>query len=245
MIIIDNRADNLKNTNTDKMNFDQLMCIIENDKDGNAFYILDEKAILKNIFPFTEELKTIGRCKYHVEDAFTHMNMVYKVFKQVQYGKIVIQNFNQGTFCRKIQNYNLWDILALAGFTHDIGKYKSYKNEDGKVSFINHEIIGEYIVSDVLQKLKAPKAVEQVVCSIVKAHMYPLKLFKVQNDKNQYEEFLKEFVDNYSEYIMYILILSFCDIWATSLYYDPENEAECYKKFIEELLIKVKRCRNI
>lgn len=240
MIVIDSRTDNPKSIGNDKISFDQLMYIIQNDKEGNAFYTLDEKAILKNIFPFIEELKTIGKCKYHVEDVFTHINTVYKVLKQVQYKEIVIQNFNPEAFCISIQNYKLWDILALSAFAHDIGKYVSYKNENGKVSFVNHEIIGQKITREVLQKLNAPKEVEQIVCSIVKAHMYPLKLFKLRNEKNKFENILKEFNENYSEYIIYILIVSFCDIWATDLYYDPENESQYYKSFIEELMKKIK-----
>lgn len=225
----------------EKIDFDKLMNVIHMDKDGTAFQILDKKDILKSVFPFIEELKIIGKCRYHAEDAFTHMNMVYKIFKKVEYGKIEVKNFKTEDFNIKIQKYELYDILALAAFVHDIGKFKSYKSENGKVSFTDHEIIGEKIIIDVLQSFNVCKEVEQLISSVVRAHMYPLKLFKVRTEADKYSRILKEFKSDYGKYINYILIVSFCDIWATSIYYDPENEAEKYKKFIEGLLEKSKR----
>lgn len=237
-----NNKNGANDLNQVQMNFDMIMGIINEDTEGTAFEILDQNGILKNVLPYTEELKTIGKCKYHVEDAFTHMNTVYKVFKQVQHGEIIIKNLKLEQLNKSIQKYKMYDLLAFSAFVHDIGKYKSYKNENGRVSFVNHEIIGEEIVKELLRKFNVSEDAEQLICSIVKAHMYPLKLFKVRSEINKYSELLEEFIKSYYEYRMYILVVSFCDIWATSIYYDPENEAKYYKKFIEELLIKVLNC---
>lgn len=216
--------------------FNKLMEIIALDKEGVAFEVLDQYLVLKNILPYVEESKTIGKCKYHVEDVFTHMNTVYEIFKELENEKIVLEGFKFNSLNGKAGKYDLADVIALAGFLHDIGKYKSYSKTEDKISFANHQIIGEEIMQNVLDKYSVDKGVKDIICNIIKAHMYPLRLFKQQEEPENYRETLKEFIENYEDYLVYILIISFCDIWATCLYYDPEKQAEKYKQFIEKLL---------
>lgn len=218
--------------------FDMLMEVIAIDKTGAVFEVLDQYLILKNILPYIEESKTIGKCKYHVEDVFTHMNTVYKIFKEIENEKIILKGFNFKSLNIKVDKYNLCDIIAIAGFVHDIGKYESYNKTGEKISFANHQIAGAKIMQPVLDKYSVDKKVQKIICNIVEAHMYPLRLFKAKDEPLEFQEILKEFIENYKGYVVYILIVSFCDIWATCLFYDPENQAEKYKEFIEKLLVQ-------
>lgn len=230
---------NLNNVSGSEV-FSKLMDIINIDEQGVAFEVLDQYFVLKNIIPFTDELKTVGKCKYHVEDVFTHINTAYKIFKEIQYGKISIKNLDRECFFNKINDYNIGDVLALATFVHDIGKYKSYKKEGKNISFIGHEIIGEEIVKDFCKKYNVSNAISDIISNIVRGHMYPLKLFKVRNNIDDYKSIKKEFLQKYKDCALYIIIVSFCDIIATSLYYDPDNQQQDYKIFIEKLLEEYK-----
>ncbi|UZW14417.1 HD domain-containing protein [Clostridium pasteurianum] len=214
----------------------ELMNIINADKTGVAFNVLDQYSILENLLPYINELKSIGKCKYHIEDVFTHMNTSYEVLKDIQYGKIKLKGLDIDIFNRNIDGYNLIDFLALTVFLHDIGKYKTYKKDNIKVSFINHDVVGKDIMKDVCKELYIPKAAEDIICNVIEAHMYPLKLFNIKDDIQEFNKELNLFINRYGEYYIYITIASYCDIIATTTYYDPDNKAEEYKSFIEKLL---------
>lgn len=214
----------------------ELMYIINIDENGVAFNILDQYSVLENLLPYIKELKTIGKCKYHLEDTFTHMNTSYATLKEIQSERTKIEGLDTGILNKYINGYKVIDFLALAIFVHDIGKFESYKKDGHKVSFVGHEITGEKIMKNICKKLNMPKEAEQLICTVVKAHMYPLKLFKIKDNENEFNKVLNKFFNDYSEYIIYILIASYCDILSTAMYYDPENQAEKYKHFIEKLI---------
>ncbi|WP_010238821.1 HD domain-containing protein [Clostridium arbusti] len=214
----------------------ELMHIISIDKNGVAFHILDQYSILQNLLPYIKELKTIGKCKYHVEDTFTHMNDAYEILKEIQYGRVNLDGLNRDIFKKRMDGYKLIDILAFAVFVHDIGKFETYKKKAGKVSFIGHDIVGEKIMREVCKKLNIPKKMEDLICTVIKAHMYPLKLFKIKSNQDEFNKELDKFFIDYKEYSEYIFIASYCDILSTTMYYDSENQGEEYKLFIERFL---------
>lgn len=214
--------------------FHELMHIISCDEQGNAFDIMDSYGILKNILPYIEEHKTIGMCKYHVEDAFTHMNEAYKIFKEFCAGEIQINNFNLDTLNKYIGEFKLKDYLAFATFNHDIGKYSSYKKLNDKVSFINHDKKGGEIIKEFCNFWGFPKEAKNIIINTVEGHMYPLGLFK--SNLKDYKKSFYKFFNKYEEFVPYILVISFCDIYATTNFNPVENEIQRYTKFIEKLL---------
>ncbi|MBT3273737.1 MAG: HD domain-containing protein [Spirochaetales bacterium] len=63
--------------------------------------------------------------------------------------------------------------LRLAALFHDIGKPSAKKQlEDGTVVFHNHDLISAKISSQILTRLKYPKAVEKKVAHLIKNHMF-------------------------------------------------------------------------
>ncbi|WP_410506307.1 HD domain-containing protein [Haloimpatiens sp. FM7315] len=220
--------------------FHEIMKIINLDKNAVAFDVMDSYSILSNLIPYIEENKKIGKCKYHLEDAFTHMNMVYKIFKEIVLGKISINGFDFKILNNKIGDYSIKDYLAFAAFNHDIGKSLSYRKNGGKVSFKNHEVIGAKLIEEFCDYLKFPKAATRIVKDTVDGHMRPLKLFKEKSRKNYFD-----FFKTYEDRVPYILLISFCDVYATHSIYDPNNQMEVYNKFIEELVLEFQIYKDI
>jgi poly(A) polymerase len=218
--------------------FRELMLIIKEDQSGSAFEIMDDYGILKNIMPYIDELKTIGKCKYHVEDVFTHMNLTYGVFKDILKGKMNLKGLDLSVFEVKIGEFELSEYLGLACFMHDIGKYEAYKKENNKISFHGHDIKGAEICKNFCNNLKFPKKAENYIENIVRGHMYPLGLFKngsLNNRKAVYKFFYR-----YDGYVIGILVTAFCDNYATRMNLDRENEKERFKAFIERMLKEYK-----
>lgn len=213
--------------------FNEFIKVIESDKNGNAFDILDNMMVLKYIFPSIEKLKVIGRCKYHVVDAFTHMNTTYSTFKDLLNNKLQLEIDFKQYLNKKISLYKYENFLAISAFVHDIGKSQSYKKEGDKVSFEGHDYAGAEICEGIFESLGFPKDAIALIKNIVKGHMYPLALYKstLSDSKKSYFKFFSK----YKEYIPYILLISYCDFYATQLYLGINKEMEEYKDFIIRL----------
>jgi poly(A) polymerase len=226
------QAANLKACKKERLQM-EFMKLIEADIAGMAFDMLNNYGILKYILPYIEDLKTVGKCEYHLEDAYCHMNKTYMSFKEFLEGRISIEGIDKSQFSSKIGSFEKGSFAALAAFCHDIGKYKSYKTKEGKVSFIGHEKVGAKIMMLICTELSLSKSATKLIVNMIEAHMYPLRLYK-NNQQNEREAYYK-FFTKYDEFIPEILTLSFCDIYATLSYYDPQNNLLKYKVFIERL----------
>nr|WP_206154811.1 HD domain-containing protein [Clostridium muellerianum] len=213
--------------------FNEFMNLVQIDSNGKALEFLDNYNILKYIFPYVEELKTIGKCKHHAEDAFTHMNLTYEIFKDIINGKIQIKGFDLGCLENYISNFKIKDYVSVACFLHDIGKFKCYKEEEDSVSFLDHEKEGSKIVNDICLDMKFPKISIELMVKLVEAHMCPLGIFKM--DESKRKEAAYKFFDKYNEYVYFILILSFCDNYATYDYLSGDSKQN-YKNFIEDMI---------
>lgn len=214
--------------------FNEFIEIVREDKNGIAFEELDKYGVLKELLPYIDELKTIGKCKYHIEDAFTHMNLVYLNSKELLRGVLRVKGLDLNIFGCKLGQIPISIYFSLAAFCHDIGKAKCYKKVDDKVSFIGHDKEGAKIMKEVCNNLGLPKKAERFITTLIEAHMYPLSLCK-NNIKNYKKSFYK-FFSRYEGYIPYILALSYCDMHATKMLYDPDNEENLFKEYIEKLL---------
>lgn len=218
--------------------FSEFMKIISCDEFGEAFSMLDNLGVLKALIPYIEEHKTIGKCKYHVEDAFTHMNAAYKAFKDLIKGQIKLEGADLRLLERRVGDFTLEDYIAFGVFNHDIGKYLCYREEGGKVSFLNHEKVGAKIINEFCDFWKFPKEGTRIITKLVEGHMYPLGLFK--SNLKDYKKSFYKFFRKYEDVIPYILMTSLCDMYATTIFTNTYSEWEIYKKFIEKLLEEYK-----
>lgn len=230
-------ASQLKNCDQGRV-FNEFMNLIKIDSEGKAFEFLDNYNVLKNIFPYMDELKTVGKCKYHEEDAFTHMNLTYEAFRDIIKGRIEIEGFNLDDLENYIGNFKLKEYVGIACFLHDIGKFKCYKEKENNVSFLNHEKEGAEIVNTICKDMKFPEKAAELIEELVESHMGPLGISKV--DQNEKKEAYYKFFKKYNENVPFILILSFCDNYATYDFLSENNKKQQFKEFIEDMLIQYK-----
>ncbi len=218
--------------------FNEFMNLIEIDTEGRAFEFLDDYNVLRNLFPYIDELKTIGKCKYHTKDVFTHMNLTYGVYKDVLKGKIAVKGFELTKLEDVIGNFSIKEYIGIACFLHDIGKFKCYKEEGNNVSFIDHENAGAEIGYNICESMRFPKKASELIKNIIEAHMYALGFFKDSIHEKR-KEFYR-FFERYNKYVPFILLVSFCDNYATNMLLDLDDEKEKYKEFIENMYMEYK-----
>jgi poly(A) polymerase len=214
--------------------FNYIMKHIHEDNDGKIFEVWDKDDTLNHLLPYMEELKTIGKCKYHIDDAFTHMNYVYKNFKAFLRGEIIIDGISPKMFSRSIEGFSVGDYISLVAFTHDIGKYKAFRNQRGDISFKNHELIGAEIMEEVCTRYNFPKGARDIVVKCIQAHMYPLNISK----STEAQSIMKEFFEKYKDNVPYILALAYCDLEGKRLYEDKIEEKNHYRKMIEKIFFE-------
>lgn len=224
--------------------FNELMSIIQWDKDGRAFELLDNYHILEYIIPYVNELKTIGKCKYHLEDTFTHMDLTYKTCKELLNGTIGIKNYDWRQLDEKIGNFSMREYIAFSCFVQDIGKYLCYQYRDEVISFCDHEKAGVEIMEQKCKELKFPKEALNIVTCVIRNHMVPVELFNMRQ-KGIFDKKLYEFFHLNSKYIPFILIASFCDVYASKLINDPCDEKNSFLEFIEKLFILYNKYTDI
>lgn len=211
--------------------FSELMKIISVDKEGNAFYTLDNLMILDKLLPDINRLKVIGRSDYDTVDVFTHMNTAYQSF--IRSNKF--DSYLKGS----IEGVQIRDYVAFATFIHDIGKANTYKKQEQKISFIGHETYGAEITGKILDTLGFPNKAIELIKNIVEGHMYPFQLFK--NETNGEIKTKIKFFDKFKQYAPIILIVSYFNVYAIKSYEGNNDEIKQYEIFIDKVLSNMKK----
>lgn len=221
--------------------FIELMKIIEEDRDAACFSIMDELGVLECIILYSKENKSLGNCKHHFEDDFNHSIMTYKAFNSFLKGQIGLEIHAEGLYKDNISFFSLKHYQSLATFICGIEKYICYNKKDNKISFYDHQIKGGGDINSFLHDYGFPKKAEKFISNLVLGYMEPPILFKNRGGKNHYLKFFRK----YQDYAPYIIILSFCDIYAARLCHDPDDEIVSYRIFMENLYAEFIKYKNI
>jgi tRNA nucleotidyltransferase/poly(A) polymerase len=137
---------------------DEINKILTQPNPSQAFKTLDDIGLLSEILPEIANLKGLAQPeKYHTKDVFGHtLDVLDRVKNDL--------------------------VLRISALFHDAGKSVSYKNENGKISFIGHERQSCLISQNALKNLKYPKDIISRVCRIIENHMYPKMYEKKWSD---------------------------------------------------------------
>jgi tRNA nucleotidyltransferase/poly(A) polymerase len=145
---------------------DELNKILIVKKPSQAFGVMDDINLLEEILPEVARLKNLEQpAKYHVDDVFTHSL------------KVLDRTRNELT-------------LRMAALLHDVGKFRTYKKDSGKISFLGHSDESAKDAEIVLKRLKYPKDFIGRVVAIIRNHMYP-KMYNKQWSDGAIRRFVK------------------------------------------------------
>lgn len=127
---------------------EELNYILMADKPSKAFIMMEDLDLLKEILPEIDRLKSVLQPeKYHDNDVFTHtLNVLDRTEKDL--------------------------ILRMAALLHDIGKYKTYTEENGEIHFYGHEKESAIEAEEILKRLRYSKDFSNQVVSVISNHMH-------------------------------------------------------------------------
>ncbi|MBP2028064.1 poly(A) polymerase [Acetoanaerobium pronyense] len=222
------------------------------DQKESAYYInlMDRHiGMLKYIFPEIEPMKSVGECKYHVVDSFTHSVYTLKIAEKV----INTEGFFERHIKKAYEEHmsEIMDsgikrlsLLKLGAFFHDVGKPAAkFIDETGRTRFRGHEIVGAEILEKMGERLGLSQRETKILADYSKLHMFPLVIYKnndVSGDTlyNMFSQTKRETLD--------ILLIGYADIVSTRKLLDPEEEMGNFKVYIEYIANNyVTRCLPI
>ncbi|QEK13391.1 CCA tRNA nucleotidyltransferase [Crassaminicella thermophila] len=234
-----------------KKNAQKILSLDWKDISKELFYILGEKRtyyyiqimdkelhLFDKLFPEIIPMKEVGRCDYHVVDAWTHSLYALKEIESIIYANGYFEYHLRCEYEKHIEKifsngHTRMQLVKLATLFHDIGKPKAcWIDEKGKTRFRGHEILGVEIIEKIADRLQLNQEEKWYLSKMVKEHMWPLGLYK-RNDvsgKTTYDLF-----KNLKEDTLDVLLISLADIISTRKLLYPNEEMGMYKIHIEYL----------
>ena len=172
---INQNASQINNISSERIVYEMLK-FFEGKYSNIAFLDLQYNQLLKELFPFVEELKKVPPNLHHHLCLFHHSietsNQIQKFYDSSSAN--IKAHFNE------IFSYNISRLahIKLAGFLHDIGKPKTWviEKDTQRHRFIKHDEVGSELVVPYLTMLKFPKKAIRYVEKMIKHHIYPSSL---------------------------------------------------------------------
>lgn len=213
---------------------DELFKILKFKNSYDYIQMLDDIGVIEKIFPIMKDMKSIGKCKYHLVDAYTHSTLTLK-FLEDRY-----QELYDTKWGNKIKEYleenigtsKRLEVLKLAAFLHDIGKVKAFKDIDGKITFKGHDVTGIDEFNSILKRLPMSNSKAALIKSVIKGHMRILGFFKQGASDKALYKLIKDFGINLPS----VLIASLYDVLATRSLLDENGESDKYYEYVINLM---------
>ncbi|MBP9716920.1 MAG: HD domain-containing protein [Candidatus Levybacteria bacterium] len=131
---------------------DELLKILASENPSKGILLLKDAGLLKFIIPELLEGINVSQVRpgrHHTTDVFTHNIMSLK-------------------YCPSVD-----PIVRFATLIHDVGKPKVRgEDNDGLVTFYNHEVAGAKLAYEICERLKFSKIERNRVISLIRWHMF-------------------------------------------------------------------------
>lgn len=230
--LIKEKANLIKNISSERI-MHEIYIILKSKESFKYIRLMDELGLMDAIFPEVYKMKDIGKCYYHVLDAWHHSiktveeyeNIIEDLRFPVDISKMICEYLDKDLSSGK----KIRDILKLAALFHDIGKPESiYIDAENHIHFYNHDIKGEKVLSGITRRMKMGKKESSLIKKMVLYHMNPLSIY-VNGISNK--PLFKLFSDLEDDSIG-CLLLSQADVVSTRVAADRLSDAEHYRDFI-------------
>ncbi len=144
---------------------DEFLKMLASPFPAEAIELLDETNLLRYILPELLEGKGVEQGGHHTTDVWTHS-------------------------LDALRNSPSQDpIVRLATLLHDVAKPRTYKVQDGKPTFYNHEIVGSRVAKDIAQRLRLSKQEVERIFALVRYHMF---YYQPQNTDASIRRFMRK-----------------------------------------------------
>jgi tRNA nucleotidyltransferase (CCA-adding enzyme) len=133
---------------------DEFLKMLNSQYPAEAIELLEETGLLHYILPELREGKNIDQAGHHTTDVWTHSLDALRTCPSHD------------------------PIVRLATLLHDVGKPRTFKVIDNKITFYNHEIVGARMVKEIGRRLRLSKTDIDRLYVLVRYHMFHYQPFE-------------------------------------------------------------------
>jgi poly(A) polymerase len=225
----------LKKSSPERLTY-ELFRIIKSSKSAPVMRKLYERGILQVLIPHFDRLREVkDQGERHIypldEHTFKTLEFMEKVLEE-RY-RYLPEGFKESIGKRRILGeFTDIELLKWSALLHDIGKPVTFEIREGKVTFYNHDKVGEEIVKEIGNNLRWGKEATQFVAKLVRFHLRPFYL-RDSREKGQLKDRGRaRFWKDCGDIAPHLFLLSIADSMASG---DKEGEIEALLETIRDL----------
>ncbi|OGJ37824.1 MAG: hypothetical protein A2383_01920 [Candidatus Pacebacteria bacterium RIFOXYB1_FULL_39_46] len=144
---------------------DEFFKILSSPLPKQGIELMDQVGLLEFIMPELLEGKEVEQGGHHNTDVWTH-------------------SLDSVDHCPSLD-----PVVRLATLLHDIGKPRTQKVIEGKITFYNHEIVGSRLAAKIAQRLRLSKKDSERLFILVRYHMFH---YQPQNTDASIRRFMRK-----------------------------------------------------
>ncbi len=223
----------------------ELFRIMRSPRSSEVVKRLYENRILETLIPEIGRLKEVrDQGKNHIYPLDTHTLKTLEEMERVieEKERYLREEELRGIGKIKIMGeFTDLELLKWSALLHDIGKPHTFEIKEGKVTFYNHDSVGEEIVRKIGRDLRWGSKATGFIAKLVRYHLRPFYL-RDSREKNQLKERGKaKFWRECSDIAPHLFLLSIADAKASG---DSEEEIGSLLETIEELIAFRERAKE-
>ncbi len=214
----------------------ELFKVMKHPRGSKVIRKLYEVGLLEKIMPEFSKLKEIkDQGEHHIYPLDEHtLRILEEVEKTIEERtKYLSAELLKDFGCRRfLGEFTDVELLKWGALLHDIGKPDTFEIREGKVTFYNHDKVGEEIVKKIGKRLKWGEEATRFVGKLVRYHLRPFYLresfLKGELKRRGMAKFWKECGD----IAPHLFLLSIADAYASG---DSEEEIKALLETVSEL----------
>ncbi len=214
----------------------ELFKIMKTDRAPDVIRELYEAGLLEVVIPPLGELRSVrDQGNHHIypldEHTLKTLEFIHEVIeRRKEYlSRELLERLDREVFLGEFSDL---ELLKWGALLHDIGKPRTFQIQGGKVTFYNHDRVGEDMVKEIGKELRWGEAVTRFVAKLVRYHLRPFYLREAFLKGQLKTKGMANFWRECEDIAPHLFLLSIADAYASG---DSEEEIESLLKTIREL----------
>jgi len=214
----------------------ELFKVMKHPKASKVVRKLYEVGLLEEVMPEFAKLRSVkDQGEHHIYPLDEHTLKILEEVEKVieERTKYLSVELLKDFGCRRfLGEFTDVELLKWGALLHDIGKPDTYAVKDGKVTFYNHDKVGEEIVKRIGKRLKWGDQTTKFIGKLVRYHLRPFYLRESFLKGELKRKGMANFWRECGDIATHLFLLSVADAFASG---DSEDEVKALLETISEL----------
>ena len=214
----------------------ELFKVMKHPRGSKVIRKLYEVGVLEKLIPDISRLREVkDQGEHHIYPLDEHTLKTLEEAERVieERAKYLSAELLKDFGCRRfLGEFTDIELLKWGALLHDIGKPRTFQVRDGKVTFYNHDKVGEEIVRDIGKRLRWGEEATKFVSRLVRYHLRPFYLRESFLKGELRRKGMARFWKECGDVAPHLFLLSIADAYASG---DSEEEVKALLETISEL----------